>query len=232
MRIAEIYESLQGEGLLAGTPSLFIRTSGCNLRCVWCDTPFTSWEPEGEDWPLARVIDRVRAAGPSHAVVTGGEPLLATDLPDLCAQLRADGIHVTIETAGTIAPPRGGEPLADLMSISPKLASSAPPDETPAGWKRRHDAARRRDDVLRELMAGPHQIKFVIDTPADLAEARGWLEDLGSPVVPAAVLLMPQGRTPAELAAKTDWLEPECRRLGFHLAPRHHIAWFGNVRRT
>ncbi|NCA11954.1 7-carboxy-7-deazaguanine synthase QueE, partial [bacterium] len=45
MRIAEIYASLQGEGLFAGTPSTFVRTSGCNLRCVWCDTPFTSWQP-------------------------------------------------------------------------------------------------------------------------------------------------------------------------------------------
>ena len=72
MRIAEIFASLQGEGLLAGTPSTFVRTSGCNLRCVWCDTPYTSWEPEGEDLSLADVLNLVRALPPRHAVVTGG----------------------------------------------------------------------------------------------------------------------------------------------------------------
>jgi 7-carboxy-7-deazaguanine synthase len=69
MRISEIYASLQGEGLLAGTPSTFVRTSGCNLRCVWCDTPFTSWKPEGRDLPLAAVLEAVTALAPRHVVV-------------------------------------------------------------------------------------------------------------------------------------------------------------------
>ena len=88
MRIAEIFASLQGEGLLAGTPSTFVRTSGCNLRCVWCDTPYTSWEPEGEDLSLADVLNRVRALPPRHAVVTGGEPLLVAEAMELCRTLR------------------------------------------------------------------------------------------------------------------------------------------------
>src|SRR5829696_6830310 len=97
MRIAEIYVSRQGEGLLTGTPSVFVRASGCNLRCWFCDTPYTSWQPEGEDWSLEAIVDeveRLRAwggplAGPEnhgrrdarptaigHVVITGGEPML------------------------------------------------------------------------------------------------------------------------------------------------------------
>ena len=233
MRIAEIYASLQGEGMLAGTPSAFVRTSGCNLRCTWCDTPFTSWAPEGDDMPVAAILGAVRATGTRHAVVTGGEPLLFADTVAVCTALRAEGVHVTVETAGTVLPPGFAPPLADLLSISPKLASSLPPADTPGGWRGRHEAARRRDDVIRALAApGRHQLKFVIDSPADFAEAEAWVADLGAAIDRRAVFMMPQGRTAAELAATTAWLDPACRRTGFHLAPRHHIAWYGTRRGT
>jgi 7-carboxy-7-deazaguanine synthase len=232
VRISEIYASLQGEGLLAGTPSTFVRTSGCNLRCVWCDTPFTSWAPEGDEMPLADVLAAVEALGGRHVVVTGGEPLLFADAAELCVTLRRRGFHVTVETAGTVLPAIPG-PVADLMSISPKLASSAPPDDTPRGWRPRHEAARRRDDVLRALAAaGPHQFKFVVDSPDDLAEVRDWLGVLGDAIDRTRVFLMPQGRSSAELAARATWLEPECRRSGYRFAARHHLAWYGDRRGT
>jgi 7-carboxy-7-deazaguanine synthase len=240
MQIAEIFASLQGEGLLAGTPSTFVRTSGCNLRCVWCDTPYTSWEPEGESMTVAELIDRVRCLVPRHVVVTGGEPMLFPEAAEICRVLRREGFHVTVETAGTVLPDVAdrlvADPLADLMSISPKLASSGPPAETPGGWAGRHEAARRRDDVLKVLMASsPYQLKFVVDAPADLVEAVRWLDDLGlamGKVDPGRVSFMPQGRSDAELARVAAWLEPECRRLGVHFAPRHHVAWFGHTRGT
>jgi 7-carboxy-7-deazaguanine synthase len=240
MNIAEIFASLQGEGLLAGTPSTFVRTSGCNLRCAWCDTPYTSWEPEGESLSVADVFDRVRSLPSRHAVVTGGEPLLFPETLELCRLLRREGWHVTVETAGTVLPeepPRlVAEPIADLMSISPKLSSATPPAGTPGGWRERHEASRRRDDVLRALLAsGPCQLKFVIDSPADLAEAEAWLTDLGfgsGGIDPATVCLMPQGRSDRELAQTVAWLEPACDRLGVAFAPRHHVAWFGHVRGT
>ncbi|MFM8377952.1 MAG: 7-carboxy-7-deazaguanine synthase QueE [Planctomycetia bacterium] len=232
MRIAEIYASLQGEGLFAGTPSTFVRTSGCNLRCAWCDTPFTSWQPEGTDRSVADVLAAVDALHPRHVVVTGGEPLLFADVADLCRRLRAAGRHVTIETAGTVwldAP-------ADLMSISPKLSTSGPPADTPGGWQARHEATRRADDVLRKLMAAaPYQLKFVIDSAADITEALAWVGDLeaaGTPIDRRRVLFMPQGRTPEEVTAKTAWLAGECTRLGVGLARRFHIEWFGAVRGT
>ena len=233
MRIAEIYASLQGEGLLAGTPSTFVRTSGCNLRCRWCDTPFTSWEPTGAEQSIESILAAVAALEPKHVVVTGGEPLLFDDVADLCRRLRMQGDHVTIETAGTV-------PLdapADLMSISPKLASSAPPADTPAGWAARHEAARRRDDVLLTLMAqGPYQLKFVVDSADDIEETLAWIDDLDraqpSGIDRDRVLFMPQGRTTEELERTTAWLAGECLRTGIRLAPRHHITWFGNTRGT
>ena len=232
MRISEIYASLQGEGLLAGTPSTFVRTSGCNLRCVWCDTPFTSWEPTGEDIGLADVLAKVDALRQRHVVITGGEPLLFAEVAELCVALRRAGCHVTVETAGTVLPVTS-EQVADLMSISPKLASSTPPADTPQRWATRHEASRRRDDVLRGLAAaGRHQFKFVNDSESDLAEACGWLDDHGLDVDRATVFLMPQARTADELARRSTWLAQECRRLGFRLAPRHHITWFGNRRGT
>lgn len=232
MRIAEIYASRQGEGLLAGTPSTFVRTSGCNLRCAWCDTPFTSWQPEGRDRSVADVLATVAALEPRHVVVTGGEPMLFADVADLCRQLRAAGRHVTIETAGTV----WLDTPADLMSISPKLSTSGPPADTPGGWQARHEATRRADDVLARLMAAaPYQLKFVIDSAADIAEALAWVDDLeraGTAVDRRRVLFMPQARTPEELATKTTWLADECTRHGVGLARRHHIEWYGNVRGT
>ena len=233
MRIAEIYASLQGEGLLAGTPSVFVRTSGCNLRCHWCDTPFTSWEPVGEQRSAAEVATAVASLGRQHVVITGGEPLLLPEVAELCHMLRRDRLHITIETAGTVfldAP-------ADLVSISPKLASSAPPADTPGHWAARHEEARRRDDVILALMAGgTYQLKFVIDSPADLAEALAWIDDLAAArpegVDRSRVLFMPQGRGREELARTTAWLELECHARGIHLAHRYHIEWFGHTRGT
>src|ERR1700687_811838 len=76
LRIAEVFYSIQGEGMLAGTPSVFVRTSGCNLRCVWCDTPYTSWQPEGDFSMLGTVLSDVRRRWATHVVVTGGEPMM------------------------------------------------------------------------------------------------------------------------------------------------------------
>lgn len=234
MQIAEIYQSLQGEGLLAGTPSAFVRTSGCNLRCHWCDTPFTSWSPIGDSMGVDDIVATVESLGRRHVVVTGGEPLLFEETLSLCRALRRRGHHVTIETAGTVLPsPLGDAPIADLMSISPKLASSGPPAETPAGWASRHAGARRRDHVLKALLGGGSwQVKFVVDSPADLAEAESWLEDLGVRADDGAVFMMPQGITADDLARTTAWLSTACARLGYRLAPRHHIDWFGHARAT
>jgi 7-carboxy-7-deazaguanine synthase len=249
VRIAEIYSSLQGEGLLTGTPSALVRASGCNLRCWFCDTPFTSWRPEGEDRSVSEIVaavERLRNAGgpwfetwqklsgssspPSlnHVIITGGEPMLFAELMPLCEQLRESGFHITIETSGTLYLPIA----CDLMSISPKLASSTPIEHGAGNWTERHERERRKPEVMRRLLNEfSYQIKFVIDTRDDCREVENWLEEFG-PINPDKVWLMPQGIEPVELSKTADWLIPYSSERGYHFCPRRHIEWFGPGRGT
>src|SRR5262249_34919056 len=105
MKIAEIFYSIQGEGRLAGVPSAFVRTSGCNLRGVWRAPASPSGRPGGEHLPVAEGPARLEAFPTRHAVVTGGEPLLAPEVEPLCAGLRQRGYHITVETAATVFRP-------------------------------------------------------------------------------------------------------------------------------
>lgn len=223
MRIAEVFASIQGEGLLAGVPSLFLRTSGCNLRCHWCDTEYTSWQPEGEDWTVARLAEW--AAGQPqyrHAVLTGGEPLLQPELPALAAELKRLGLHITVETAGTVM----ADLDCDLMSVSPKLANSTPWEREAGRWAPTHERLRLQPAVLAALRDRYQcQWKFVIDNAPDLAEVRQLSADLHLPA--GRVLLMPQGRTPEEVRARAVWVVEECQRYGYRYCPRLHLDLFG-----
>lgn len=228
MRIAEIYKSIQGEGFLTGTESVFVRASGCNLRCWFCDTPFTSWRPEGEDLEVEEVLRRVAEFDCSHAVVTGGEPMLFAELIPLCSGLRDIGCHITIETAGTLHLPVE----CDLMSISPKLANSTPTRDRDAKWHDRHERSRHVPDVIRRLIdEHPYQIKFVVDAPADCDEIEMYLDDM-SEIDRDRVLLMPQGTESQKLAATGSWLQAYCAAHGYQFCPRRHIEIFGAVRGT
>src|SRR3954470_23375151 len=88
LKIAELFYSIQGEGALVGVPSVFVRTSGCNLGCRWGDTPYTSGRPEGEEGPLDRTLSEVCAYPAKHVVVTGGEPMIAPQIVELTKRLR------------------------------------------------------------------------------------------------------------------------------------------------
>ncbi|MCH2115000.1 MAG: 7-carboxy-7-deazaguanine synthase QueE [Pirellulales bacterium] len=223
MKIAEIYKSVQGEGLLTGTPSVFVRASGCNLRCWFCDTPYASWEPEGTDLSVDETVAQVEEWDCRYVVLTGGEPMLFAELMPLAKLLRERGWHITIETAGTLYLPV----VCDLMSISPKLAGSGP---SSARWSRRHERQRYQADVLAALMAEyDYQLKFVIDQPHDLPEVEHFLEAFPE-VAPQRVLLMPQGVTQEELLERSAWLSPHCEKRGWKFCPRKQIEWFGAVR--
>lgn len=228
MRIAEIYRSVQGEGLLTGVPSVFVRSSGCNLRCWFCDTPYTSWQPEGGDMSTDEIVAQVEEWDCPNVVVTGGEPMLWAELIPLCRRLHAIGRHITIETAGTLDLPV----VCDLMSISPKFASSAPSAEKHAHWSRRHERERHRPEVIRRLVRDyEYQLKFVVDGPHDLEELNQYLAQFPE-IAHDRVLLMPQGIEQMELERRALWLRPFCEAHGFVFCPRKHIEWYGPVRGT
>ncbi len=226
MLISEIFYSVQGEGTLTGVPSVFVRTSGCNLRCRWCDTPYASWKPEGKTLSPAEILSTVRSHSPArHVVLTGGEPMIAPELPELCALLRTEGFHITIETAGTIAP---SGIACDLASISPKLANSTPHEgEIDATWIARHEATRYQPEIIASWLTHYEtQLKFVVSSESDLTE-------ITALALPAdRILLMPEGTTPQALAAKTTFVVEACKRLGYRYCPRVHIDLFGNTRGT
>ena len=221
MKIAELFYSVQGEGSLVGVPSVFIRTSGCNLRCSWCDTPYTSWQPEGTDLTLSQILDEVRAHPTRHVVITGGEPMIAPDILPLTQQLRELGRHITIETAGTVFRPVA----CDLMSISPKLSNSTPE----GAWAAQHDRLRIQPAVLAELLSRyAYQLKFVIEKAADVAEARNLAASLSAD--PERVILMPEGTDPVRLRERAIWLAEICKEEGFRFSPRLHVDLYGNQR--
>lgn len=225
MKISEVFATVQGEGLLAGVPSLFIRVSGCNLRCVWCDTPYTSWQPEGEVKSVEELVEWT-AEFPlyKHAVLTGGEPMIFPETVELTHRLRDRGMHITVETAGTVY-----QPVAcDLMSISPKLANSAPWDREPR-WAVRHEELRIQWDVLQRLVKEYEcQLKFVVAEPGDLAEVEGIVTRLS--VEPRRVLLMPEGVEASALDARSRWLVEICKETGYRFCPRLHILIWGHRR--
>lgn len=231
MWISEIFYSIQGEGELTGVPSVFIRTAGCNLRCGWCDTPYASWQPEGEKLDVEEIMRRVEAHPARHAVLTGGEPMIAPELPVLAALLRDRGWHITIETAGTVPP---GEIACDLASISPKLASSAPTlEQAGPEWLARHERTRSQPEVLRAwLEQGPFQLKFVVTSFEDLAEIRAAVASIGVPVPPHRILLMPEGTDTHTLEQRQTWLVELCKREGFRYCDRLHVRLFGHTRGT
>ncbi|HLW77612.1 MAG TPA: 7-carboxy-7-deazaguanine synthase QueE [Bryobacteraceae bacterium] len=227
MKIAEIFDSIQGEGTLAGVPSAFVRVSGCNLRCTWCDTPYTSWAPEGDDRSIQEIVSEIRAFRAAYVVVTGGEPMLFDDTIELTRQLKAAGLHITIETAGTVY-----QPVAcDLMSISPKLANSTPLERDGGRWAAQHNRLRFQPEVLRRLIEHyEYQLKFVVSSPHDLEEIHQMIDTIGASR--DRVMLMPEGIDAVTVHDRARWIAGICRREGFRYSPRLQIDLWGNRRGT
>lgn len=232
MRVSEIFYSIQGEGGLAGVPSVFIRTSGCNLRCRWCDTKYSSWAPEGEEQTVGTIMDTVLAfPTAAHCVLTGGEPMVAKDLPELADALREAGKHITIETAATVEP-RGI--ACDLASLSPKLSNATPlPGEIAEGWIAKHEQRRLQPEVIAAWVEHyPFQLKFVVSAPEDIEEVDHLLGRLSKPVPAHCVLLMPEGLTVDAVRRSDAFLIDLCKERGYRYCNRLHLELFGNTRGT
>lgn len=251
--INELFASLQGEGTLAGQPSTFVRTAGCNLRCWFCDSYHTSWEPTGAWLAVAEIVEAVAARGPDHVVVTGGEPLVHDGVIDLVRDLAARGYHVTVETNGTIVPPP--ETPIDLASVSPKLASSTPTvDRPPAGvdpadsdvsdadlerWSDAHEAARIDRDALATIVSRYEtQLKFVVTGPDDLPEIESLVADVRDRLAEPSrlpddrVLLMPEGQTRERLAETRRVVADLALEHGYRYTPRLHVDLWNDAPET
>lgn len=238
----EIFHTLQGEGPSAGSPAVFIRASRCNLHCVWCDSDCT-WNFEGTPWPHendalpgaakhrqsavtceldpAAAARLVLAFNCPRVVITGGEPLLQQ--AELLVMIRLIRDHrpdcvFEVETNATLIPTPDFAAAVDQFNVSPKLSNSG-------------IAATRRlqPGALSCFAASPKAwFKFVVASPADLAEIQQVRDRFGIPA--ERTLLMPEGRTAADLERSAPWLADLCRDLGLRFCDRLHIRLWGDRR--
>jgi 7-carboxy-7-deazaguanine synthase len=228
VRINEIFYSLQGEGFLAGIPSVFVRLAGCPLHCRWCDTKYAWQQSAATNYSIEEIVQKIGQWTSEFVVITGGEPMIDPDwtvnknLPELVCALKKAGKHITIETAGIAFIP---DMPCDLMSISPKLSNSTPRDPKIA---KIHEDSRLDVAILSELVGQyDYQLKFVVDTEDDLPEIEKTIEEIGN-VDSKKVLLMPQAKTRAELLAKSPMVADLCKQSGFAFSPRLQLSlWDG-----
>ena len=222
MRINEIFYSLQGEGFIAGIPSVFIRIAGCPLRCRWCDTKYAWDKQAGRLYSIDEIVQAVQKWPCKYVVVTGGEPMVNSDLPQLVHELKAVGKHITIETAGIAYIP---DMQCDLMSISPKLSNSMPEEPELAAI---HKNSKLDLAVLGSLIDNyNYQLKFVVDSEADLPEIQETIEKLEN-ADRQKIMLMPQAATRLELLAKSPMVAELCKRTGYAFSPRLHVLIWNN----
>jgi len=232
MRVVEIFYSLQGEGMLVGTPSVFVRLAGCPFRCRWCDTAYAWDYAAGEDLGTDQIIERIHPGSCRFIVLTGGEPMMGPDssvrpgLADLTHRLKTLGKHLTIETAGALFVP---DLACDLVSISPKLASAT---SVRAGAAGSHQSDRLDFESIRRLIhAYPYQLKFVVESTVDVQEVQGILGELGA-IAPERVMLMPQAKTKEELLARSPAIAEACKQTGLRFGQRLHLLLWDRQRGT
>lgn len=221
----EVFASIQGEGVSAGVPSVFLRLSLCNLRCTWCDTKYTwDWEhyqPQEQIISLdtGELVAAIVAKAARNVVITGGEPLQQRRaLIPLVEALKARGRRIEVETNGTLMPNTELKVLVDQWNLSPKLANSGNPVEE-----------REAPAALRWFATQPNAyFKFVIAEAGDLHEVRDLVARYQVPR--DRVLLMPEGTEPSTILERGRWLVERCVEEGFRFTTRQHILLWGDER--
>jgi len=217
---------LQGEGFLAGVPSVFVRLAGCPLRCRWCDTKYAWSKEAGRRYSTEQIVQAVQQWPCRFVVITGGEPMVDPDLPQLVRELKAAGKHITIETAGIAYIP---DMPCDLMSISPKLSNSVPDEVKLAEI---HKDSKLDLAVLKELIDNyNYQLKFVVNSVNDLTEIQDVLDKISN-VDTSKVMLMPQAATKDELLTKSPLIAEMCKLAGFAFSQRLQVLLWNNKRGT
>ncbi len=223
LRISELFASLQGEGVSAGTPATFLRLGDCNLNCSYCDTPY-SWDwrqydrkTELTDEDLLVTAARIRALTPRRLVITGGEPLLQQPaLEELVTELSEFATEV--ETNGTITPSTALSNRITQWNVSPKLASSGVPEA--------HRVKMAALATLRDT--GRAWLKWVVVSEADLEEILRVVASLGWPT--ERVILMPEARSQSQLVERSPLVAEAAMQHGFRFSTRLHVLLWGNQR--
>ena len=226
MKISEIFSSIQGEGIHAGKPSVFLRTALCNLKCVWCDTKYT-WDWDNYDYskevhelPIEKVIEKIKQFEPKHIVITGGEPLIQqNDIASLLSKLGAD-YFVEVETDCTIIPNSAMLEHVNHWNVSPKTSNS--------GNSREAREIPQCYDFFAKLENSV--FKFVIENESDLVEIDELITKYSIPK--NKILLMPQASTKDELNLKKEEIEKIAKAKGLLFSSRLQVERWGNQRGT
>lgn len=227
MQISEIFYSVQGEGLLSGMPSVFVRLQGCNLECEWCDTVYARNPGGGSDLSVHATLDRVlEYKNCRHCVITGGEPMLQYgELKEFTVKLRDSGKHVTIETNATLPP---DSVSCDLASLSPKPFCVNADSQGPG------NAARAGLDklacVLNEWIKNfSFQLKFVVRDAPDIENVLDITRALGLGPGDDRVFLMPLSvGTDADDIMTARTVVELCKRYGLRYCHRIQKSLYGN----
>jgi organic radical activating enzyme len=216
MQVAEVFYSIQGEGVTAGLPAVFVRLQGCTVGCSWCDTKY-SWDPAaGSAVDLDALVEEVSAYPCRRAVVTGGEPLESPSFALLLKALGVQGFTIEVETSGTVPPP----PSVDRSiqwNVSLKLAGSDV-----------DEARRLKPDAIRAFLARDAWWKFVVASDADVAEVLRLAERFALPR--ARILLQPEAVHREDLLERSRWVVEACKLHGFAFSPRLHVLLWGAKR--
>lgn len=180
LKITEIFASVQGETSHSGYPFAFVRLTGCNLRCGYCDTTYAY--DAGEEIPLDEVVSRVIAFGLTRTCVTGGEPLLQEEAPALVAMLLDRGQDVLVETNGTL-------PLSGLDPRAVKIMDVKCPSSGESGktlWENFRHLTER--DEVKFVLSSEEDYRYAKEVTARYRRERRW----GVLLSPAFGLLPPE----------------------------------------
>ncbi|RJR27638.1 7-carboxy-7-deazaguanine synthase QueE [candidate division WWE3 bacterium] len=242
LNVAEVFASIQGEGTNTGLPSVFIRLSGCNLHCIWCDTPYTwnwigtlfphrdretghniKYDPEKEVVcmtvnDIRAEIDKILVTYNIHNIVlTGGEPLIqqqSSSFQQLLEGLVLDGFTIEVETNGTVAPTKHTQAFVAQYNVSPKTSNS-----------NNLVSARYKKNVLETFNSLDNSwFKFVVGSQEDFSEILSIIED--AKLDHTKILIMPECRSSEELLRTSQLLVDQCKRHGFRFCNRLHVVIF------